>query len=366
MDERSYSAARSESLTSQKPASASGQTLSVHVRRTPPKPTSVFDSYWRFAAERQAVYLRRLAGQLPPWTDDPVISQYRFTNVYRATDRVSQYLIGKVIYGGEFEPEDLVLRVLLFKIFNKIGTWELIEEQVGQVKCAGFDVEQIDRVLSQAFADGTRIYSAAYIMPNAPKEQPGSPKHRSHLELLRSTLKGPFLRDLLGAQSMASAYRVLLSLPSIGPFLAYQYVIDLNYSPCLSFSENDFVQPGPGALSGLQKCFSTPGDYSPAQVIEWVTQRQDEEFAARELKFQDLWGRNLHLIDCQNLFCEVDKYARVVHPNVASDSGRIRIKQKFKAQDALPQPFFPPKWKVHLPMKQRAERGTSTWAKASN
>jgi hypothetical protein len=38
------------------------------------------------------------------------------------------------------------------------------------------------------------------------------------------------------------------------------------------------------------------------------------------LKPVTLFGRRLHSIDCQNLFCEVDKYARVAHPQ--SNLGR--------------------------------------------
>lgn len=62
--------------------------------------THVFDTYWRFAAERQEVFFRRLSGSAPPWTEDPVLRAFRFTNVYRAADRVSQYLIRRVIYEG--------------------------------------------------------------------------------------------------------------------------------------------------------------------------------------------------------------------------------------------------------------------------
>ena len=59
----------------------------------PLKPTEVYDSYWRFAAERQDVFFRRLHRLPPPWTDDPVLRAHKFTNAYRASDRVSQYLI---------------------------------------------------------------------------------------------------------------------------------------------------------------------------------------------------------------------------------------------------------------------------------
>ena len=62
-------------------------------------PTPVFESYWHLAAERQRIFFRRLSGAAAPWTSDPVLRAHRFTNAYRASDRVSQYLINRVIYG---------------------------------------------------------------------------------------------------------------------------------------------------------------------------------------------------------------------------------------------------------------------------
>ena len=55
--------------------------------------TPVFDTYWRFAAKRQHLYLARLRKEPEPWTPDPILRSYRFTNVFRVADRVSQYLL---------------------------------------------------------------------------------------------------------------------------------------------------------------------------------------------------------------------------------------------------------------------------------
>ena len=90
----------------------------------------VFDTYWRFAAERQDIYFKRVEGRSEPWTSDPVLKENKFTNAYRASDRVSQYLIKEVMYGRALAPRDSLLRILLFKFFNKIETWELIEESL--------------------------------------------------------------------------------------------------------------------------------------------------------------------------------------------------------------------------------------------
>jgi hypothetical protein len=90
-----------------------------------PDPTPVFDTYWRFTRERQNIYERRLAGVPPPWTDDKILRQNKFTNCFRAADRVSQFLIRNVIYNPDAsaEPEEVVFRILLFKLFNSTTTW---------------------------------------------------------------------------------------------------------------------------------------------------------------------------------------------------------------------------------------------------
>ena len=37
------------------------------------------------------MFFRRLADPVGPWTDAPILDRYRFTNVYRANDRVTQF-----------------------------------------------------------------------------------------------------------------------------------------------------------------------------------------------------------------------------------------------------------------------------------
>ncbi|MFD8778496.1 nucleotide kinase domain-containing protein [Streptomyces sp. NPDC059916] len=306
------------------------------------RPTPVFDTYWRFAAARQAVYEARLTGRRQPWTDDPILSRHRFTNCYRAADRVSQAVIGDVIYQGPQDWDDVFFRTLLFKIFNKESTWQLLTRELGEVRWADYDYREFDRVLSAAFAAGERLYSAAYIVP--PPQLGEERKHRNHLRLLEMLMTSGAPGRVSEAASMRDAYEVLLGYPALGPFLAYQFLIDLNYAPHLAFSEMDFVVPGPGARDGIRKCFGAASDGIEAEVIRYMAEAQQEHFARLGLPFGGLKGRPLQLIDCQNLFCEVDKYARVAHPDIAGISGRSRIKQSYRQYGAPLRAWFPPKW----------------------
>ena len=315
----------------------------------PIKVSPVFDTYWRFAAERQNVYVRRLAKQAEPWTHDPVISIHKFTNAYRAADRVSQYLIRRVIYRDDLPKSDaeVFFRTLLFKLFNKIETWELLEHTFGAVTFKAYKFEHYDRLLGEAMRAGGRIYSAAYIMPPGGSAFGHVAKHQNHLRLLEKMMTDDLAGKLSKMRKMQPAFELLRSYPTIGDFLAYQFVTDINYSEVTDFSEMEFVIPGPGARDGLRKCFADSAGLNEAELIRLVADNQEREFERLGIKFQPLWGRRLQLIDCQNLFCEVDKYARVAHPEVSGISGRTRIKQKFSPTGPLERPWYPPKWGIN-------------------
>ena len=206
--------------------------------------TECFDVYWRFAAERQRVFHRRAAGVPPPWTADPVLSRHKFTNVYRAADRVSQYLIRDVIYAGSQDLDEVVFRILLFKVFNRIETWELLIGELGRVPAwHGYSFAAYDRALGDAMRRGERVYSAAYIVPNPPFGQPR--KHGNHLRLIEHAMTSGFPARIVAATELREVYELLLSLPSLGPFLAYQFAVDLAYSPVTRTDESQFVVAGP-------------------------------------------------------------------------------------------------------------------------
>lgn len=300
------------------------------------------DFFWNFAHLRQDVYIRRVAGEPFPWTDNPIVNKYRFTNPYRASDRVSQFLIKDVIYSKNRAPEDTLFRILLFKIFNKIETWRILELEFGELAWRTFDAESFAEVLTSASTQNLKIYNGAYIMPDCPKFR-GERKHQNHLRLLDSLLSNGLADLITQAESLKEVFLILRQVPSFGDFLAFQYAIDINYSEIIDFSEMDFVVAGPGARRGISKVFPLRRDYE--QVIAEVCQNQEEEFERRGLEFKTLWGRPLQLIDVQNLFCEVDKYTREAHPQSV---GKTRIKQGFRPGKTLQEPFFPPKWGIEM------------------
>jgi hypothetical protein len=311
--------------------------------------SEVYDSYWRFAAERQSIFFRRTRGAPAPWTTDSVLATYKFTNAYRASDRVSQFLIRHVIYREDLprSAREVFFRILLFKLFNKIETWKLLEKALGPITWEDYSYKHYDRILGDAIRSNRRIYSAAYIMPPGGTVFGNAAKHQNHLMLLERMM-GQQLPDRLSeAHTMQQGFELFRSYPTIGDFLAYQFVTDVNYSEITSFSEMEFVVPGPGARDGIRKCFVDGGGLNEAELIRLMSDLQESEFNRLGLQFESLWGRRLQLIDCQNLFCEVDKYARVMHPLVLGRTGRTRIKQKHVPLVDPISLFYPPKWEIN-------------------
>lgn len=308
-------------------------------------PTPVFDTYWRFAQARQQIYLARLHGAPQPWTHDPILSRHRFTNCYRAGDRVSQFLIREVIYHGDQKWDEVFFRTLLFKMFNRISTWQLLSAALEAPSWRDYRFDRLEGILSAALDGGQRLYSAAYVIP--PPRLGESRKHRNHLRLIEAMMTGSAPARAANVGSLRELFELLRSFPAFGDFLAYQFAIDLNYAAALNFDEMEFVVAGPGARDGIRKCFGPAAQGIEADVIRYVTDTQEQHFARLGLSFSPLGGRRLQLIDCQNLFCEVDKYARLAHPDIAGISGRTRIKQHYRHDPAPLTAWFPPKWGIN-------------------
>src|SRR3546814_15432436 len=85
------------------------------------------------------------------------------------------------------DPAEVIFRTLLFKIFNKVETWELLETQNGPISWQSFNLEAADNVMHRATHHGSTIYSAAYIilMPSMGRQK----KHSNHLRLTENLMK---------------------------------------------------------------------------------------------------------------------------------------------------------------------------------
>ncbi|WP_299749591.1 nucleotide kinase domain-containing protein [uncultured Tateyamaria sp.] len=331
------------------------ESLAVHhVRSEEPRPRKgVYELYWTFASRRQQAFERRAAGERAPWSEDPILREYKFCNVFRATDRVSQYLIREIAYGSEtHKPADLLFQIVAFRTFSSPRTWDGLRAILGRHPRIEDLVDgSFLRALDTQRARTGGLYTGAFILC-ANKAYGYDLKHRNHVALFHDMfVENNLAEQIRGANSFERIVGLLQGYPLMGPFMSYQTAVDINYSNVVSFDEDDYTQAGPGALRGIKKAFESLGDYGPTDVIHWMVERQEEEFERLNLRFDGLWGRRLHAIDCQGLFCELDKYCREAVPELKS--ARSRIKARFRPS---PEPLdlrFPPDWDLH-PRKDKS------------
>jgi len=309
------------------------------------KRQEVYDLYWYFAYERQNIFWKKLNGQDAPWTNDEILKTYKFCNSYRVNDRVSQYLLKIVIYNGkEYNNADMIFRIILFKLFNKELTWELLLNNFKDITLDTFDIKLYSEVLEKAISNGVKIYNDAYISC-ANKVFGYDRKHNNHLALLyKMFIVDKVHLKLLEAKTMEEGFNIIKSYPLIGNFMAYQLVTDINYSDAVNWREDEFTVAGPGSLRGIKKCFIDKGKLSNEDIIRYMFEHQDEEFKRLGLDFKRIGNRPLQLIDCQNIFCELDKYCRQALPDLKSN--RTKIKKKYVAKTDKINYIYPKKWNI--------------------
>ena len=307
----------------------------------------VYNLYWYFAYERQNIFWKKLKGEKYPWTDDPILREYKFCNSYRVNDRVSQYLLKNVIYNGKkYSKEDMLFRIILFKLFNKESTWELLINNFKDITLDSFKMEEYSKVLTKAKNEGIKLYNDAYISC-ATKAFGYDYKHDNHLALLHKMFLEDFVQDkIIKSKSMEEVFNILRSYPLIGNFMAYQLVTDINYSEVVDFREDEFTVAGPGSIRGIRKCFIDKGGLNYEDIIRYMYENQDKEFKRLGLDFKRIGNRPLELIDCQNIFCELDKYCRVKLPDLKSN--RVKIKKKYIPKDDKIEYMYPSKWHIEI------------------
>lgn len=326
-----------------------------------PAPNDLFTWYLYWICERMDIFWRKYSGYRKPWTEDKILQEFKFCNVYRCLDRVSQYLLSHVIYNGkQYEPEDIFFRILLFKHFNKVETWELLEKEFGDITYET-GLENIARFLDECIDQGIAIYGNAYIINCFFYQYPeyshiaGMSKHRAHFLIYEDEIfQNGHLYDFLEAKSLEELFGVFRKMKIYGDFTAQQYAIDLNYSTLFNFDENDFVITGPGNIRGIERTFEDARGCDYVGVIKWVHENFEELMSKFEketgMEFKPLPNRLPTLIDLQNCFCETDKFLRgmgIETPGVKVKGQRI--KHTYSPNRERIEYVFPEKWGVIMP-----------------
>ena len=270
------------------------------------------DELFAFIKERHAVYTRRAAGLSKPWTNDPILLNYRFCNVYRELDTQTIWFAKNWRKPAATDP-DLWFASLVFRFIN----WSETAVELGYP--VPWDPYHFKTVLQSRMNVGKKVYSGAYmISTHGVKEEKAT-------YLASSLSKIWTRRDLVRyrrGQSLENFHAVLSELFDVGSFIAGQVIADAKYAGAMKNAPDwwTFAASGPGSRRGLNRVLENPVD-RPWKEAAWrstLAELQAEIDPRIEAAYMPL----LHAQDLQNCLCEFDKYERV-------RLGEGRPKQKY-------------------------------------
>jgi hypothetical protein len=295
------------------------------------------DMYWKFIYTRHLIWYKRFVlGQPPPWTDDEILRDYKFTNMYRELDRGTLYLLDNII--GPIDTHGparaQLFNCIMYRVFNRIDTWEAVLD-LTYVKLQGDALLPWARTEAylrwrQMQESGRPIYTDAH-MVCAYNGTPGRDKleriayifdqMEDEIEALYALVKN--------STSLKDIWTFLKNLNGLGPFLAYEIAVDISYAPWNPLHENEWVNPGPGCQIGVNIIFPNTKPKDCTQKLFDLRDMQRAEFARLGLPWEKIAykGRWLTLRNIEHDCCEFQKYVKAFN-----NTGRPRNRFRPQAQ----------------------------------
>ncbi len=297
----------------------------------------VYAVFRNYLNEREAIRLRRAAGLPGPWTNDPVLLRYKFTNIRRSHDWTTQWVVENWYEPNRHQP--LEIQALNCAIFRYFGSADFAQA-VGYQK--EWNPTLLMNTARQRLCRGEKVFTGAYIITNggstAPKQEVVV---NNYLTPYRQKLDR--LLEVCAAGSWQHVCEYLQTMPGIGAFMSKEIALDLLLTPVLEHAHDKltWTPAGPGAIRGLNRLHGRPLEAPLSQakalaemqeLLAMLAQETRKPFnpedpvrlPAAEGGLLDVFpeiGVDYGVTDVQFSLCETDKYLRVVNGQGRPRSG---------------------------------------------
>lgn len=272
------------------------------------------EAFFSYSNERERVRILKESGAPRPWTDDPVLNEFRFCNIFREDDRTTRAFRETVREPLREDPRVLIATIA-WRWFNRIETCE-------RISCRTW-AEGDTATMREALDGLYPIVTGAYMI-----KSPTGMNKLEGLLLNIDTAKEHVPAILEACTSLESAHAALLKVPFLGPFLAYELVTDLRHTALLDTAPdiNTWASAGPGAIRGLGWLVaSDPGTFryggrkNQAEANTMMQQLLEQS--------RSLWAypdRPWEMREVEHTLCEYDKLRRA--------QGGQTLKRRFECE----------------------------------
>ncbi len=267
-----------------------------------------------FIEEREAIRQRRESGKPWPWTQDPILQTYRFTNINRENDKVSKHY-QKTIRDRYGEDPLVFPATVLYRWFNRPTTCDNFFNAPDFANRTGFeryietgDLDILWNVLS--YIPPPHV-TGAFIITG----RPGHKKGEGVLLYFDAWCHKPWHEKWLEWKNHQPALHTMdewILSEGLGTFMRAQIVADLKYLPFILNAPDwwSWASPGPGSMKGLNIVLERPMN-NPWHKDEWTFELQELSLLVTPM-LEEIGIPRLHNQDLQNCLCEWSKYTKVV------------------------------------------------------
>lgn len=268
-----------------------------------------------YMVKRHDIYLRRQQGAKKPWTNDPILQQYRFCNVYRELDTVTQWINSNIREPFDESP-NLWFMLCAARQINWPPTIQyLMDARSGAWPSASgnsiWNPAAMRAKMLEYGQAGNKVYTGAYMLNAHGKN--GDPADKPYFTAYR--VLEPLWNDRSWlptdlSVSMEQTTEVLSGYFGWGPFLAYEVACDLRWTRYLDRAPDimTWANPGPGARRGLNRLAGR--NLKEVVSIDRLVGEMQELLN----KISRAWDRTfptLEMREIEHCLCEFDKYERV-------------------------------------------------------
>lgn len=257
--------------------------------------------YW--ITTREMIRLKKEAGEPKPWTYDPILRKYRFCNVRRMDDKVSQWLWVNWYLPHLGHPNMLVASALA-RQFNRPEALDKIAKYVFYT-AEPFQSELVKLTLRHMKSRGEKIFGGAYMIRGV--------EGIDKTEMVVSKVCQPLCDNKckLDTTSMQRSVEILLPYWGLSSFLAGQIVADMRWAVEGAWEDRHSWAPiGPGSRRGMNRLLGRPIE-APMKQEEFTRHLQKLTEKLHKALPSSIMNR-LEAMDIQNTLCESDKYARAL------------------------------------------------------
>lgn len=288
--------------------------------------------FWDFVTERQRIWhARRVAGEPAPWTEDPILRDKRFTNVYRLLDKGTLFPLYEII-AGPGSDQERVFQVVAYRLLNRIDSYLALRQPLAKWNRQAFEAGVAARrdaglpVLTAAFVPVTMVTGGH-------GEKGVLPKIAGAIEVVRGRI-GDFVTELRSCATPQEAHQAIRNMGGLyktGPFISYQILLDLMYpakddgtAVLPQLDADSWVYMGPGSTKSIGTTAKQLGLKAHELCGVWHEMQYD---ALESRGFKFLRARNgapvgLSLADVEHGLCEWYKYRNLLKGgNVKPNAG---------------------------------------------